>query len=61
VVQRKIYAMDAILTMLIIGLIVYALVHIRRNQTGPRSRLAGSSHVTDRDIQRLQDDLRSRM
>jgi hypothetical protein len=59
--ERKIYAMDAIIiTLIIVGLLAYGLERNRRHQAQPRSRLAGSSDIVDRDSQRLFCELRSR-
>lgn len=49
-----------IATLIIIGLIVYGLERNRRHQTQPRSRLAGSSDIIDRDDERFRADLRLR-
>lgn len=52
--------MDAfIITLIVIGLIVYGLERNRRHQEQPRSRLAGSTDVVDRDGQRFLADLRA--
>ncbi|HEV2779899.1 MAG TPA: hypothetical protein VGX25_10925 [Actinophytocola sp.] len=53
--------MDAfIVTLIVIGLIVYGLERNRRHQAQPRSRLAGSSDIVDRDRERFVADLRAR-
>lgn len=53
--------MDAIIiTIIVIALIAYGLERNRRHQAQPRSRLAGSSDVTDRDSERLFADLRAK-
>lgn len=54
--------MEAILiTIIVIGLIVYGLERNRRHQASPRTRLAGSSDVVDRDSERFVADLRAAM
>jgi hypothetical protein len=53
--------MDAIIvTLIIVGLIVYGLERNRRHQAQPRSRLAGSTDAVDRDRERFVADLRTR-
>ena len=39
------------------GLVVWALDHGYRRRPYPRNRLAGSTDVYDRDVQRLEGDL----
>ena len=59
--ERKIYAMDAIIiTFIVIALLAYGLERNRRHQSQPRSRLAGSSDIVDRDSERIFSDLRAR-
>lgn len=54
--------MEAIfITLIVIGLIVYGLERNRRHQAQPRSRLAGSSDVVDRDSERFFADLRAKL
>jgi hypothetical protein len=61
VVLRKIYAMDGlIITLIIIGLIVYGLERNRRRQAQPRSGFVGSVNFADRDRERILSDLRTR-
>jgi hypothetical protein len=53
--------MDAIIvTLIIVGLIVYGLERNRRHQAQPRSLLTGSSDIVDRDAERFFADLRLR-
>ena len=53
--------MDAfIITLIMVGLLVYGLERNRRHQSQPRSRLAGSSDIIDRDRERFLCDLRLR-
>ena len=59
--QRTIIAMDAfIITFIVITLIAYGLERNRRHQAQPRSRLAGSSDIIDRDGERFRAELRAR-
>ena len=58
--ERKLYDMDAIIiSLVIIGLIVYGLERNRRHQSQPRGRLAGSSDIIDRDRERIWSDIRA--
>ena len=53
--------MDAIIiTFIVIALIAYGLERNRRHQAQPRSRLAGSSDIIDRDGERFRAELRAR-
>jgi hypothetical protein len=53
--------MDAIIIFLIIiALLAYGLERNRRHQAQPRSRLAGSSDIIDRDSERIRCELRTR-
>lgn len=53
--------MDAIFALIIIiGLLAYGLERNRRHQSQPRSQLAGSSDIVDRDDARLWAELRTR-
>jgi hypothetical protein len=53
--------MDAIIIFLfIIALLAYGLERNRRHQAQPRSRLAGSSDIVDRDSERIRGELRTR-
>jgi hypothetical protein len=45
---------------IIVGILGYGLERTRQHQAQPRSQLAGSSDIVDRDSQRLQADLRTR-
>jgi hypothetical protein len=54
--------MDAIIiTFIVIAVIAYGLERNRRHQAQPRSRLAGSSDIVDRDSERIFSDLRARL
>lgn len=54
--------MDAIIiTVILIALIAYGLERNRRRQAAPRSLLAGSSDIVDRDSERLFADLRAKL
>ncbi len=57
--ERKLYAMDAIIVLIIVGLIVYGLERNRRHQSQPRGRLAGTSDIVDRDRERVWSDMRA--
>ncbi|MEQ4207388.1 hypothetical protein [Actinopolymorpha sp. B9G3] len=52
--------MDVLLAIAAIGLIVVWLARRGAAQTGPRSRLAGSTDIVDRDAARVAADLRAR-
>ncbi|HEV8562460.1 MAG TPA: hypothetical protein VGR06_39585 [Actinophytocola sp.] len=53
--------MDAIIiSLFIIALLAYGLERNRRHQAQPRSRLAGSSDIIDRDSERIIGELRTR-
>ncbi|HEU5475392.1 MAG TPA: hypothetical protein VFV67_32515 [Actinophytocola sp.] len=52
--------MDIVIAFIIIGLLAYGLERNRRHQAQPGSRMAGTSDVVDRDIERLRNDLRAR-
>ncbi len=53
--------MDAfIVTFIVIALLAYGLERNRRHQAQPRSRLAGSSDIVDRDSERINAELRTR-
>jgi hypothetical protein len=53
--------MDAIIiSLIVIALLAYGLERNRRHQSQPRSRLAGSSDIVDRDRDRLRAELRTR-
>ncbi len=50
--------MELLITAAVIALVVYGLERNRlRHTTGPRSPLAGSSDVVDRDTERITTDL----
>jgi hypothetical protein len=49
-----------IITLIIVGLIVYGLERNRRHQAQPRSRFAGSVNFRDRDRERILAELRTR-
>ena len=52
--------MDAfIIALIIVGLLAYGLERNRRQQSQPRSRMAGSSDIQDRDRERFHADLRA--
>ncbi len=57
--ERKIYAMELIVAVILIAGLVYGLERNRRHQGQPRSRLAGSSDIVDRDYERIFGDLRA--
>jgi hypothetical protein len=52
--------MELIVAFVIIAALAYGLERNRRHQAQPRSRLAGSSDVIDRDSERISCDLRAR-
>lgn len=51
--------MDALIIITVIALIAFVLELIRRHQYQPRSQLAGSSNIVDRDSERFLSDLRA--
>ena len=50
-------ALSLTLTLLFLALVAYGLQRNARRQAGPRPPLAGSSDVTDRDLQRIRAEL----
>jgi hypothetical protein len=52
--------MELIVAVILIAGLVYGLERNRRHQAQPRSRLAGSSDIVDRDNERIFGDLRAR-
>ncbi|GAA2440091.1 hypothetical protein GCM10010191_64420 [Actinomadura vinacea] len=48
----------ALAVFVLVAVLVHRLERNHRRQSGPRSPLAGSTHVQDRDAQRLHADLR---
>jgi hypothetical protein len=57
-VQRKLSAMELLITAIVIGLLGYGLERNRlRQTTGPNAHLAGSSDVVDRDSERVSREL----
>lgn len=49
----------AVFLVLVIALIGYGLERNHARQTQPRSRLAGSTDIVDRDNERIRDELRA--
>jgi hypothetical protein len=50
-----------IFSIIVIALIAYGLERNRRRLNAPRSLLAGSSDIVDRDSERFYCDLRARL
>jgi hypothetical protein len=50
-----------IFTLIVIAVIAYGLERNRRRLNAPRSLLAGSSDIVDRDRERVWSDLRARL
>jgi hypothetical protein len=53
--------MDALFVLMVIAIVSVALEVIRRHNSKPRSQLAGSSSIVDRDSERFFADLRAKL
>jgi hypothetical protein len=58
--ERKLSAMELLITALIVGFVIYGLERNNARQTSPRSHPAGSTDIQDRDQERVTTDLLSR-
>jgi hypothetical protein len=57
--ERKLYDMDIIIALVIVGLIAWGLERNRRHDSQPRGRLAGTTDIVDRDRDRFLSDIRA--